>query len=70
VVLVIELTGHARSFVVPLILAVSVATLVARTIEPRSIYDARLSAQEVRERQRQRRLAVQSRPDLEAGTGS
>ena len=33
---------------------VVVATLTARLIEARSIYDARLSDEEVRERQRQR----------------
>jgi CIC family chloride channel protein len=50
VVLVMELTGGDRSFIAPLILAVITATLVSRTIEPRSIYDARLSNKEVRER--------------------
>lgn len=54
VVLMMELTGHARSFIVPMLLAVAVATLVARTIEPRSIYDARLSDEEVLTRQHQR----------------
>ncbi len=54
VVLLMELTAHARSFIVPLLLVVALATLVARTIEPRSIYDARLSDAEVVERQRQR----------------
>ena len=47
VVLMMELTGRDRSFVVPLLLAVATATLVARTIEPRSIYDARLTDEEV-----------------------
>jgi chloride channel protein, CIC family len=50
----IELTGQARSFILPLLLVVAIATLVSRTIEARSIYDARLSDEEVRERQRQR----------------
>jgi len=54
VVLMVELTGHARSFILPLLLMVVVATLTARLIEARSIYDARLSDEEVRERQRQR----------------
>lgn len=54
VVLMMELTGHARAFIVPLLLIVAVATLVARTIEPRSIYDARLSDAEVEKRQRRR----------------
>jgi CIC family chloride channel protein len=47
VVLMIELTGRDRSFIVPLLLAVGTATLLARTIELRSIYDARLTDQEV-----------------------
>jgi CIC family chloride channel protein len=47
VVLMMELTGRDRSFIVPLVLAVATATLVARTIEMRSIYDARLTDEEV-----------------------
>jgi H+/Cl- antiporter ClcA len=54
IVLMMELTGYARAAIVPLSLAVATATLVARTIEPRSIYDARLSDAEVRDRQRAR----------------
>jgi chloride channel protein, CIC family len=54
IVLMVELTGHARAFIVPLLLVVTIATLVARTIEQRSIYDARLSDAEVLERQQQR----------------
>ena len=54
VVLMMELTGQARAAIVPMLLVVALATLVARTIEPRSIYDARLSDAEVLERQRQR----------------
>ena len=50
VVLMIELTGRDRSFIVPLLLAVGTATLLARTIELRSIYDARLSDEEVEAR--------------------
>ena len=50
IVLVIELTGQARAFIVPLLLVVAMATLVARTIEPRSIYDARLTDAEVQKR--------------------
>jgi H+/Cl- antiporter ClcA len=56
VVLVMELTGRDRSFVVPLLLAVGTATLVARTIEPRSIYDARLTDQEVEARRKLREM--------------
>ncbi|MBF6568244.1 MAG: chloride channel protein [Candidatus Binataceae bacterium] len=47
VVLMMELTGRYRSFILPLLLVVGTATLVARTIEPRSIYDARLTDDEV-----------------------
>ncbi|MGH7880770.1 MAG: chloride channel protein, partial [Candidatus Binataceae bacterium] len=47
VVLMMELTGRDRSLIVPLLLAVVTATLVSRTIEPRSIYDARLTDEEV-----------------------
>jgi H+/Cl- antiporter ClcA len=47
VVLMFELTGHNRSFAAPMILAVTTATLVARVIEPRSIYDAKLDDEQV-----------------------
>lgn len=47
VLLMIGLTGRDRSFILPLMLIVCAATLVARTIETRSIYDARLSDDEV-----------------------
>ncbi len=50
IVLMMELTGRDRSFVAPLLLAVITATLVSRTIEPRSIYEARLSDAEVASR--------------------
>jgi H+/Cl- antiporter ClcA len=50
VVLIMELTGQDRSFIVPLLLAVALATLVSRTIEPRSIYDARLTDDEIAQR--------------------
>jgi chloride channel protein, CIC family len=53
-VLMMELTGRDRSFIVPLLLAVATATLVARTIEPRSIYDARLTDEEVEARLKSR----------------
>ncbi len=56
VVLMMELTGRYRSFILPLLLAVATATLVARTIEPRSIYDARLTDEEVAARQKLREL--------------
>jgi chloride channel protein, CIC family len=54
IVLMIELTGRDRSFVVPLMVAVVVATLVSRTIDPRSIYDARLTDAELLERRKLR----------------
>jgi H+/Cl- antiporter ClcA len=54
IVLMMEMTGYARASVVPLLVMVATATLLARTIEPRSIYDARLSDAEVRARQRMR----------------
>jgi H+/Cl- antiporter ClcA len=59
VVLLMELTGRDRSFILPLLLAVSTATLVSRTIEIRSIYDAKLSDDELRVRQQQRDAAAQ-----------
>jgi H+/Cl- antiporter ClcA len=59
VVLIMELTGRDRSFILPLLLIVGIATIVARTIEPRSIYDARLTDQEIAERQRLRELPAQ-----------
>lgn len=55
VVLMIELTGHDRAFVLPMLIAVVTATLIARTIDPRSIYDARLTDTELAERQAMRR---------------
>ena len=54
VVLMMELTGRDRSFILPLILAAGTATLVARSIEPRSIYDARLTDEEIEARQKVR----------------
>lgn len=54
VVLIMELTGRDRSFIVPLLLAVVSATLVARSIEPRSIYEARLSEEQVEARRKAR----------------
>ena len=54
VVLLMELTGRDRSFILPLLVAAGTATLVARSIEPRSIYDARLTDEEIAERQKSR----------------
>jgi len=56
VVLMMELTGRDRQFIVPLLLAVGTATLVARTIESRSIYDARLTDEEVEARRKAREM--------------
>jgi chloride channel protein, CIC family len=42
-VLIMELTARDRSFMLPLLLVVVIATIVARTLDPRSIYDARLT---------------------------
>ncbi len=53
-VLMMELSGHARSAIIPLLLIVALATLVARTIDPRSVYDARLNESQMRERQHMR----------------
>ena len=51
VVLLMELTGRDRSFILPLLAGVFTATLVARSIEPRSVYDARLTDGEIAKRQ-------------------
>jgi CIC family chloride channel protein len=56
VVLMMELTGRDRSFILPLLLVVGIATIVARTIEPRSIYDAKLTDEEVEARRKAREL--------------
>ena len=60
VVLMMELTGRDRSFILPLLLVAGIATMVARSIEPRSVYDARLSDEELRQRQRLRDRSTQS----------
>jgi len=54
VVLMMELTGRDRSFILPLLLIVGIATMVARNIDPRSIYDARLTDGEIEKRQQLR----------------
>ncbi len=54
VVLLMELTGRDRSFILPLLLGVVTATLTARTIELRSIYEARLTDSQIQERRRLR----------------
>jgi H+/Cl- antiporter ClcA len=47
IVLIMELTARDRSFMLPLLVVVVTATVVARTLDPRSIYDARLTDQEL-----------------------
>jgi CIC family chloride channel protein len=54
IVLMMELTGRDRSFILPMLLAVGAATLTARSIELRSIYEARLTDQQVEERRKAR----------------
>ena len=49
-VLMMELTGQARAFALPMLTAIIVATATARSIEWRSIYEARLSDEEVAKR--------------------
>lgn len=54
VVLMMELTDRDRSFILPLILIAAFSTLIARSIEHRSIYDARLSDEQIAQRQKMR----------------
>jgi CIC family chloride channel protein len=54
VVLLMELTGRDRSFVLPLILIAVLSALIARSVEHRSIYDARLSDEQIAARQKMR----------------
>jgi len=57
IVLVMELIGRDRSYVVPMTVAEVLATLVSRSIEPRSIYDARLTDEQVRARRAPPKIA-------------
>jgi H+/Cl- antiporter ClcA len=50
----LELTGRDRSFILPLILISAISALIARSVEHRSIYDARLSDEQIASRQRMR----------------
>ena len=59
VVLMMELTGRDRSFILPLLAIVGTATLVARNIQSRSIYDASLTDGEVEARLKFRELPRQ-----------
>jgi CIC family chloride channel protein len=54
IILVMELTGRDRSFVLPMVLAVVTATVVARTLDERSIYDARFSDRQMKALQKAR----------------
>jgi chloride channel protein, CIC family len=54
VVLMMELTGRDRSFILPLILIAALSALIARSVEHRSIYDARLSDDQIALRQKMR----------------
>jgi chloride channel protein, CIC family len=65
VVLMMELTGQGRACILPLLLASTVATMISRSIEPRSIYDARLTDDQVELRQRLRDK-VQVGPELQS----
>ncbi|MBN9658065.1 MAG: chloride channel protein [Acidobacteria bacterium] len=51
IVLLIEFTGRDRAIILPLLAGVATATLVARTIEFRSIYEARLTDEQLKARQ-------------------
>jgi H+/Cl- antiporter ClcA len=54
-----ELTGRDRSFILPMLLVVGIATLIARSVDARSIYDARLTDEEIEQRQKQRDMPSQ-----------
>jgi H+/Cl- antiporter ClcA len=58
VVLMMELTGRDRSFILPLLIIVGTATLIARSIDSRSIYDARLTDEQIEKRQKLREDAA------------
>jgi CIC family chloride channel protein len=58
VILMMELTGRDRSFILPMLMVVGIATLIARSIETRSIYDARLTDEQVKERRKLREAAA------------
>jgi len=53
-VLMMELTGEARAFALPMLTAIVLATATARLIERRSIYEARLTDEQVEARLRAR----------------
>lgn len=73
VVLILELTGRDRSFILPLILSSVLSTLIARSVEHRSIYDARLSDEQIEQRQRMREqesndIGVKNGPSQQSAT--
>jgi chloride channel protein, CIC family len=53
-VLMIELRGQARAFALPMLTTIVIATATARLVEWRSIYEARLTDEQVAERLRAR----------------
>jgi CIC family chloride channel protein len=53
-VLMMELTGQARAFALPMLTAIVIASATARLIEWRSVYEARLTDEQVAERLRAR----------------
>jgi H+/Cl- antiporter ClcA len=55
IVLLMELTARDRSFLLPMISIVVTATVFARSLDVRSIYDARFSNSEVRQQQSERK---------------
>jgi chloride channel protein, CIC family len=57
VVLIMELTARDRSFMLPLLVVVVTATVVARTLDARSIYDARFTDNELKDLPHQGRPA-------------
>ena len=59
VVSMMELTGRDRSFILPMLRVVGIATLTARSVDARSIYDVRLTDEEIEQRQKQRDLPSQ-----------
>src|SRR5579871_3680070 len=58
ILLMLELTGRDRSFILPMVLAVVGATVIARTLDERSIYDVRFSDRQMQTLQRARRPAA------------
>ena len=66
-----ELTGEARLFALPMLIAIIVATATSRSFEKRSIYEARLTDEEVAQRLRAREFwgqpqAAETKPSDDA----